>query len=172
MLVLARNFHEAQRLQERAEWNRFQVIAYASGMRELHGSKLAILGAGPIGANLTRLAGALGMRARVMRRDPQRAVEGAEAVCGPERLHELLGWADFVVLSVPLTEETRGMIGAAELQAMRSDAFLINIARGEASMRRRWQRQAAAGRAGVALDVRQRGAAAGEPSVLVAPIWS
>jgi phosphoglycerate dehydrogenase-like enzyme len=131
MFVLARNFHEAQRLQERAEWNRFQVIAYASGMRELHGSKLAILGAGPIGANLTRMAGALGMRVRVLRRDAQRAVAGAEAVCGPERLHELLGWADFVVLSVPLTDETRGMIGAAELRAMRSDAFLINIARGE-----------------------------------------
>ena len=116
MLVLARNFHEAQRRQERAEWNRFAVIAYASGVRELHGSKLAILGAGPIGANLARMAAALGMRVRVLRRDARRAVAGAEAVCGPERLHELLGWADFVVLAVPLTAETRHLIGAAELR--------------------------------------------------------
>jgi phosphoglycerate dehydrogenase-like enzyme len=136
MLVLARNFHEAQRLQERAEWNRFQVIAYASGMRELHGSKLAILGAGPIGANLTRLAGALGMRVRVMRRDPQRAVEGAEAVCGPERLHELLGWADFVVLSVPLTEETRARRRRAA--TMSSAPFSSTSRAAKSSMRRRW----------------------------------
>ncbi|MGH7785473.1 MAG: D-2-hydroxyacid dehydrogenase [Candidatus Binatia bacterium] len=131
MLVLARNLHEAQRLQQRSEWNRFAVIAHAGGMRELFGSTLAILGAGPIGANLTRLAGALGMRVRVMRRDASRPVDGAEAVVAPGDLHALLGWADFLVVAVPLTDETRGLIGAAELRAMRSDAFLINVARGE-----------------------------------------
>jgi phosphoglycerate dehydrogenase-like enzyme len=168
MLVLARNFHEAQRLQLRGEWNRFQVIAYASGVRELHGSRLAILGAGPIGANLARLASALGMRVRVMRRDPRRGIEGAEAVCGPQALHELLGWAHFVVLAVPLTAETRGLIGAAELGAMQSDAFLINIARGEvvdedalADCLRR------GGLAGAALDV-----FSAEPLPAEHPFWS
>jgi phosphoglycerate dehydrogenase-like enzyme len=168
MLVLARNFHQAQRLQQRGEWNRFAVIAYASGVRELHGSKLAILGAGPIGANLARLAAALGMQVRVLRRDPQRAVPGAEAVWGPERLHELLGWADFVVLSVPLTAETRGLIGEAELRAMRSDAFLINIARGEvvdeAALARCLR---AGGLAGAALDVFTE-----EPLPAGHPFWS
>src|SRR5271169_774733 len=72
MLVLARNFHQAQRCQQRAEWNRFGVIAYGSGVRELNGSALAILGAGPIGANLARLAAGLGMRVRVLRRDSSR----------------------------------------------------------------------------------------------------
>ena len=168
MLVLARNFHEAQRLQQRAEWNRFQVIAYASGVRELHGSALAILGAGPIGANLARMAAALGMRVRVMRRDPRRPVPGAEAVCGPERLHEMLGWADFVVLSVPLTGETRGLIGEAELRAMRSDAFLINIARGEVVDEDALVRcLRAGGLAGAALDVFNR-----EPLPADHPFWS
>jgi phosphoglycerate dehydrogenase-like enzyme len=168
MLVLARNFHEAQRLQQRSEWNRFAVIAYASGVRELHGSKLAILGAGPIGANLARLAAALGMQVRVLRRDPQRPVPGAEAVWGPERLHELLGWADFVVLSVPLTAETRGLIGAAELRAMRSDAFLINIARGEVVDEEALARcLRAGGLAGAALDVFTE-----EPLPAGHPFWS
>src|SRR5262245_45736921 len=129
-LILARNFHEAQRLQQRSEWNRFAVIAFAGGIRELNGGRLAILGAGPIGANLARMAAALGMQIRVVRRDPQRSVDGAE-MYGPAQLHEVLGWADFVVVAVPLTDETRGLIGAAELRAMRADAFLINIARGE-----------------------------------------
>jgi phosphoglycerate dehydrogenase-like enzyme len=168
MLVLARNFHAAQRLQQRGEWNRFAVIAYASGVRELHGSKLAILGAGPIGANLARMAAGLGMRVRVLRRDPRRAVPGAEAVWGPERLHELLGWADFVVLSVPLTAETRGLIGEAELRAMRSDAFLINIARGEVVDEEALARcLRAGGLAGAALDVFDQ-----EPLPAGHPFWS
>jgi phosphoglycerate dehydrogenase-like enzyme len=154
MLVLARNFHEAQRVQQRAEWNRFAVIAHASGIRELHGSALAILGAGPIGVNLARMAAGLGMRVRIMRRDASHGVAGAEAVWGPERLHELLGWADFVVLAVPLTAETRGLIGDAELRAMRSDAFLINIARGEVVDEDALVRcLRARGLAGAALDV-------------------
>lgn len=168
MLVLARNFHQAQRLQERGEWNRVAVIAYASGVRELHGGKLAILGAGPIGANLARLAAGLGMQVRVLRRDPGRPVPGAQAVWGSERLHELLGWADFVVLSVPLTAETRGLIGAAELRAMRSDAFLINIARGEVVDEEALARcLRAGGLAGAALDVFSE-----EPLPAGHPFWS
>jgi phosphoglycerate dehydrogenase-like enzyme len=167
MLVLARNFHEAVRLQERGEWNRFAVIVHQGGLRELHGSNLAILGAGPIGANLARMAAALGMRVRVMRRDTSRPVEHAEAVVAPSDLHALLGWADFVVLAVPLTAETRGMIGAAELRAMRSSAYLINVARGEvvdeAELVRCLQSE---GIAGAALDVFDE-----EPLPPESPLW-
>jgi phosphoglycerate dehydrogenase-like enzyme len=131
MLVLARNFHEAVRLQQRREWNRFGVISFAGGVRELDGGKLAILGAGAIGRNLAQRATGLGMHVRVMRRDAARSVEGAEAVVPPAALHELLAWADWVVCALPLTGETRGLIDEAALRAMRSDAFLINIGRGE-----------------------------------------
>lgn len=131
MLVLARNFHEALRLQGRAEWNRFGVISFAGGVRELHGSRLAVLGAGAIGQNLTRLAAALGMEVRVMRRDATRPVPGAARVVPPAALHDLLAWADWVVCALPLTDETRGMIGSAALGAMRSSAFLLNVGRGE-----------------------------------------
>lgn len=131
MLILARNFPAAFRNQQTRSWDRFAIIAGNGGIRELNGSNLAILGAGPIGAALAQKGAALGMHVRVMRRHAQRHVVGAESVLGPDRLHELLGWADFVVLAVPLTGETRRLIGAQELQAMRSDAFLINIARGD-----------------------------------------
>ncbi len=131
MLALARNVHQAVRLQAHREWNRFGVIAFAGGVRELCGSRLAILGAGPIGAALARLASALGMTVRVLRRRPEEPVEGAEAVVGPNELHALLGWADFVVLATPLTPQTHHLIDRAALAAMRSSAYLINIARGE-----------------------------------------
>jgi len=131
ILVLARNFHEALRLQSRRQWDRFGVIAFAGGVRELAGGNLLVLGAGAIGRNVARLGTALGMHVRVIRRDASRPVPGAEEVRPPSDLHEQLRWADTVVLAVPLTEETRGLIGAAELRAMRSEAFLINVARGE-----------------------------------------
>jgi phosphoglycerate dehydrogenase-like enzyme len=131
MLVLARNFHEALRLQMRAEWNRFGVISFGATICELHGANLAILGAGAIGRNLAQRAAALGMHVRVMRRDASRPVPGAEAVVPPPALRELLAWADWVVCALPLTAETRGLIGAEALRAMRSSAFLINVGRGE-----------------------------------------
>ena len=71
------------------------------------------------------------MHVRVMRRHAGKPVAGAEQVVGPAALHELLGWAHYVVLAVPLTAETRHLIGANELRAMRSDAILVNIARGD-----------------------------------------
>lgn len=168
MLVLARNFHEAVRVQQRAEWNRFQVISFGAGIRELHGSNLAILGAGAIGRSLARLAAGLGMHVRVMRRDPSRAVDGAEMVVGPEVLHDLLTWADWVVCALPMTGETRGLIDTAALRAMRSSAYLINVGRGEsiddealvAALR-------SGGIAGAALDVFVQ-----EPLPASHPFWS
>jgi phosphoglycerate dehydrogenase-like enzyme len=131
MLILARNFPAAWRLQQERRWDRFGVIADAGGIRELAGSNLAILGAGAIGKALVHKAAALDMNVRVLRNHPGRPVTGAEQVVGPASLSELLSWAHFVVLAVPLTPQTRGLIGAAQLRAMRSDAYLINIARGE-----------------------------------------
>ncbi len=168
MAILARNFHQALRQQAKAEWNRFGVISFAGGVRELHGSALAILGAGPIGGSLAALAAGLGMRVRVLRRNPSQPVAGAEAVLGPGDLHELLGWADWVVCALPLTAETTDLIDAAAIAAMRSDAFLINIGRGETvdeealleALRR-------GGIAGAALDVFRE-----EPLPPGHPFWS
>lgn len=131
MLLLARNFHEAQRMQQQRTWGRFQVITFGPTIRELHGSNLAILGAGPIGRNVARLASAFGMHVRVMRRNATQPAPYAEAVVPPAQLLDLLAWADFVVCALPLTDETRGVIGVEAFRAMRSSTFLINVGRGE-----------------------------------------
>jgi len=131
MLLLARNFHEAQRLQREQVWDRARVIMFAGGVKELAGSHLAVIGAGAIGTSVARLGNSLNMLVRVMRRRSSRPVPGAERVVGPDHLHELLGWGDFVVLATPLTAETRHLIDRTALQAMKSSAYLINIARGE-----------------------------------------
>jgi phosphoglycerate dehydrogenase-like enzyme len=131
MLTLARNLHHAQRMQAEKRWDRFGTIINGVGVRELHGSHLAIIGAGAIGTALVPLASAFGMKVRILRRRPENPIEGVEAVVGPADLHALLGWADFVVLAAPLTPETRNMIDGAALAAMQPHAFLINVARGE-----------------------------------------
>ena len=168
MLVLARNFHEALRLQQRAEWNRFGVIGYSGGVRELHGSNLAILGAGAIGRSLAQLAAALGMHVRVMRRDATRPVPGAEAVVAPTALPELLAWAGWVVCALPMTAETRGLIDAAALRSMRSSAYVINVGRGESVDEAALLQALRSGAiAGAALDVFDE-----EPLPSVHPFWA
>ncbi len=91
---------------------------------------MLLVGVGAIGERTAQVAAAFGMRVWGIRRDPAQAVAGVEAMFGPERLLELLPGADFVVLTVPLTQETRGMIGPDQLRAMKPSAYLVNIGRG------------------------------------------
>jgi len=122
------------------------LIAMCRGARELHvaqgnhrwadrdvvdveGRTVGIVGLGGIGAHVARLAPAFGMRAIGLRRSPT-GDEPCET-WPTSRLHELLGAVDDLVLTAPLTPETRGMIGAAELAALRPGAHLVNVARGE-----------------------------------------
>jgi len=130
LFAFARNLPAAFRLKQEHRWDRIEPLR-RGGIREIAGANLAILGAGPIGLALVGKAAALGMHVRVMRRHAGKPVAGAEQVVGPQALHELLSWAHFVVLAVPLTAETRHLIAADELRAMRSDAVLVNIARGD-----------------------------------------
>lgn len=132
MLAFCRNFHVAARLQAERRWDRPAVMAGTGApVREFAGSRVAVLGLGPIGATVAHHSAALGATVRGMRRHPD-AAAGApyEAVLGPDGLDGLLGWADFVVLAVPHTPETTGMIGARELGLMRPEAYLVNVARG------------------------------------------
>lgn len=131
MLALARNLHHSQRLQMQARWDRFDAIAFGTGVRELAGSHLAIIGAGAIGSALAKIAAALDMKVRIMRRRADRPVPGAEAVVGPDGRKALLAWADFVVLAAPSTPETRHLIDADALATMKPSAFLVNVARGD-----------------------------------------
>lgn len=98
-------------------------------LRELRQLTVGIVGLGDIGSEVARLCQAFGMRILGLRRHP-RPHQFADEVLGPERLHDLLAQSDYVLISCPLTEKTRGMIGPAELRAMEPDTWLINIARG------------------------------------------
>jgi glyoxylate/hydroxypyruvate reductase A len=95
----------------------------------LHGAMLCVVGLGDIGREIARSARRVGMRVIGVSRSG-RPVPGVERSYRPRAIRAALAPADFIVLTVPLSDETRGLIGGAELEAMKSSAWLINIARG------------------------------------------
>jgi glyoxylate reductase len=97
--------------------------------REIHGATLGILGLGRIGEQVARRARAFDMTVIYHSRNPRPTIEAALGVRYVSR-DELLSTADYVVLTVPLTPQTRGLIGQAELARMKPTACLINVARG------------------------------------------
>jgi phosphoglycerate dehydrogenase-like enzyme len=129
------------RCQREGEWPSGRWELYARP--ELRGGTLGILGYGSIGREVGRLARAFGMRVLALRRSPGRAERGytppntgdregviPERIYRPDSLHDMLAECDYVVIALPLTPDTEHMIGEAELQAMKPDAYLVNIARG------------------------------------------
>ncbi len=97
--------------------------------RVLHGRDVCIVGGGGITESLLRLLGPFGTRNVVVRRSRD-ALPGADRTLTPEHLLDAIGMADLVVLALALTPETEGLIGAAQLGAMRPEAWLVNVARG------------------------------------------
>jgi glyoxylate/hydroxypyruvate reductase A len=95
----------------------------------LAGKTLGILGLGAIGAELARKAAALELRVIGTRRAPE-AMAHVERVYPPEGTDEVLRQSDFVLLLLPLTPETDGIMNARRLKAMRSSAYLLNFGRG------------------------------------------
>lgn len=120
---------------------------------QLHGRRLGVVGAGRIGAEVLARGRAFGMD--VVAHDPYLPRERADDL-GVELLDlaELLATCDVVTLHAPLTDDTRGLIGADELALMSDDAYLVNAARGglvdEEALARALE---AGGLAGAALDV-------------------
>jgi phosphoglycerate dehydrogenase-like enzyme len=96
---------------------------------ELYGRTLAVLGTGGIGSEVITRARGFGMRIWGSNRSG-RPTEGVERVVPGDAWRELLPDADFVVSTLPLTRETRGMIGAAELKTFKPGAWLLNVGRG------------------------------------------
>jgi D-3-phosphoglycerate dehydrogenase len=124
LLALCRNIPEAHASVKRGEWNRSKFMGI-----ELSGKVLGIIGLGRIGTRVATRARAFGMR--VLAYDPYIAPTVAEKV-GAEMasLDDLLAQADVITVHTPLTDETRGMLGAAQIAQMRDGAIALNIARG------------------------------------------
>jgi phosphoglycerate dehydrogenase-like enzyme len=98
--------------------------------RELAGQTLLCLGYGHIGREVARRARAFGMPITAVTASGGAGTPAPDQVGGPDDLDRLLRTADFVLVACPLTERTRGLIGAAELARMQPGAVLINVARG------------------------------------------
>jgi len=96
---------------------------------DVHGTTLGIIGLGNVGRQVARRASGFDMTVLYHNRAPNRQVE-AELGVSYASLPDLLSQSDFVTLHVPLTEETRGMIGRAELAWMKPTATFVNMGRG------------------------------------------
>lgn len=127
LLAFARALPQAIRAQRRREWIPHHQREH---LFELADKTMLLIGVGAIGERVARTAAAMDIHVLGVRRDPTVGAEGVESMFGPDRLLDLLPRADFVVITVPLTEETRGMIGERELRAMKPTAYLVNVGRG------------------------------------------
>jgi phosphoglycerate dehydrogenase-like enzyme len=132
MLALTRRLLVYDRDLRRGEWHR----AYSFGgvpERDLRGRTVGVIGLGHIGGRVAELARAVGMRVVGITRSPsdERATRcGLEWLGGSSDLHRLLEQSDFVVVCVPLSDATRGLIGAEELRLLGADSYLVNVSRG------------------------------------------
>jgi phosphoglycerate dehydrogenase-like enzyme len=99
-------------------------------LRELSGETLFLVGLGEIGREVARLGKALGMRTVGFRRSQGPPPDWVDEVHGPERLPDLAGQADAMVISLPLTVQTAGMIDRATIERLPPSCIFVNVGRG------------------------------------------
>jgi phosphoglycerate dehydrogenase-like enzyme len=106
--------------------------SYLCGPRhgELHGRTLGILGWGRIARETAKRALAFGMQVKACSRTPRGDAPHIGRVAGMDALPELLAEADFVLVTLPLDESTRGLIGRQALTCMKDTGVIINVSRG------------------------------------------
>lgn len=126
MVMLAKDLHGYVRQQGERRWE-----SRRSG--ELHGKTVGIVGLGEIGRETSRRCRAFGMRVVATRRTVQPGAHDPDCdeLVPYAQLGRLLEVSDYVVLSLPLTTETHGVVGARELALMKPSAFLVNVSRGD-----------------------------------------
>jgi phosphoglycerate dehydrogenase-like enzyme len=170
MLYFTRGLDGAVAGMRAREWRREAIVGPGGGVTELAGAVVGIVGYGGIGRALGRRARALGMRVWALRRgEPAESerLEEVEWVSGASGLDELLRASDYVVLTVPETSETTGLIGERELALMPRTTVLINVARGRILDEEALASALGAGRLrGAGLDVFRE-----EPLPSDSPLW-
>jgi phosphoglycerate dehydrogenase-like enzyme len=165
LLALARGLPRYMRQQARGEWIRHLADEDVLNLSE---STVLVIGVGGIGAEIGRMVAAVG--AKVLGIDPRRTdtPEGVRAIFMPQDIDRLLPSADAVILTLPHTPQTEGLIDARRLALMRQHALLVNIGRG-ATVRLDALADALHQRrlGGAALDVFEQ-----EPLPANHPLWS
>jgi phosphoglycerate dehydrogenase-like enzyme len=162
MLIVAhaKDLYTTYRLQSQHRWRHRDT-------RRIEGDRVLIVGAGSIGREIGKLVGGLGMDAVGVARSARSGDPCFREVRPASELHDLLPAFDYVVLATPLTEETRGMMGADELARMKRSAYLINVGRGAVVQTPALVRALEQGQiAGAALDVMEE-----EPLPREHPLW-
>ena len=128
MLMLSRPFLHWGEQQRAHAWEPVRGHAVPA---DLESQTLTVVGLGPIGAEIARLARAIGLHTIGVRRSPPSPNDVADEILHPSRLREVLPRTDWLALACPLTDETRHIINAEALALLPRGARLINIARGE-----------------------------------------
>jgi phosphoglycerate dehydrogenase-like enzyme len=162
MLFFAFDFRRVIRQQEQGLWKPFIGTT-------LQGRTLGIVGYGAIGSATAARARPFGMKITALRRRPAlfQSDPLVDQSYGAGQLKELMAASDYVLVAAPLTSETRGLIGEAEIAAMNSTAVLINIGRGPVIDETALIRALESGRIrGAALDVFNT-----EPLPAGHPLW-
>ena len=163
-IALFRQFHRAIRHQATHQWLKDPLEGY----RTLRGQRLAVIGLGAIGTAVAERAAAFGMDVVAVRRriDAPRPA-AVSAVFAPSELDTVLALSDVVVLTAPLTPDTRGFFGAEQFRRMKRDAVLVNVARGKLVRESDLVDALRAGTiGGAALDVVEH-----EPLDAASPLW-
>jgi phosphoglycerate dehydrogenase-like enzyme len=164
LLALARRVPDFVEARKRREWIRLQVH---SRMWSAEGKTLVVVGMGSIGREVARKAKAFDLHVIGISRAGQ-AGGNFDEVLPRTELHRALARADAVVISMPSDADTFHFIGEEELAAMKPEAFLVNVARGEIVDERALVRALQARRiAGAALDVTDP-----EPPAEDNPLWT
>jgi phosphoglycerate dehydrogenase-like enzyme len=164
LLMLARGFPTYIQGQRKHEWRPLRGAALPDDLR---GQTVLLIGVGAVGTVFAGYARAFGLRVVGVRRSPQKAGDPVDEMHPPPKLAELLPRADWIVVSCPLTKETRNLIDAAAFSRMKSGARLINIARGEIVDEAAMVEALKSGRlAGAALDAHRQ-----EPLPKDSPLW-
>ncbi|WP_129677847.1 D-glycerate dehydrogenase [Candidatus Chloroploca sp. Khr17] len=127
MLAAARRIVEGQKLIEAGGWGPWYPMQMVGV--DIYGTRLGVVGAGRIGQAVLRRAQGFGMALGYHNRTPNSEVEAATGATYLA-LDELLSSSDVVVVTVPLSDETRGMFGAREFALMKPTAIFVNVARG------------------------------------------
>jgi len=168
-----------------AEWSLFGLLAFTKGLPrlrrdgaerhwdhypvdELRGRTVLVVGVGEIGAEVARLASAFGMRVVGVKRDIAEPVAHVDALHPPTAIDDLVGDVDAVVITLPLTDETRGLVSRRTIARMREGSILVNVGRGGVIDEDALVEALQSGRlAGAALDV-----FAEEPLPATSPLWA